>query len=87
MIYLTNDTEEQAVYFDLRKIEPRKTPGGIENRVYGLLGNGMAEITVTIRSWRDCVEVNFGKGRLFEFIEERVIRNMLGAVVRELTVQ
>jgi hypothetical protein len=86
MIYLTNDAVEQAVYFDLRKIEPRKTAGGIERRVYGLLGNGMAEVTVTIRSWRDCMEVSFGKGLLFDFIEERVIRKLLGVVVQELAV-
>ena len=38
MIYLTNDTMDQAVYFDLRKTEPRRRRGGIEHLYYGLLG-------------------------------------------------
>lgn len=84
MIYLATDAAEQAVYFDLRKVEPRRAPGGTENRFYGLLGNGSAEVSVTIRSWRDCVDIAFGRGRLFDFIEERTARRMLGEMVREL---
>ena len=57
--------------------------GGLERRFHGLLGNGVAEISVTIRSWRDCVEVAFGAGRLFEFVEERLLRKLLGELVRE----
>jgi len=84
MIYLTNDTFDQAVYFDLRKSEPRRKGGGIELLCYGLLGNGVNEVPVTVRSWRDCLEMAFGKGELFSFVEERTIRRMLGEVVREL---
>ena len=84
MIYLTNDQEEQAVYFELEKVEPRRVAGGLERRIYGLLGNGVTEISVTIRSWRDCVEVAFGAGRLFEFVEERLLRRLLGELVREM---
>ena len=84
MIYLTNDTFDQAVYFDLRKSEPRRKGGGIELLCYGLLGNGVNEVPVTVRKWRDCVEMAFGRGELFSFVEERTIRRMLGEVVREL---
>ncbi|HYS42942.1 MAG TPA: hypothetical protein VEM32_03085 [Geobacteraceae bacterium] len=84
MIYLTNDTFDQAVYFDLRKSEPRRRGGCTELLCYGLLGNGVSEVPVTVRSWRDCLEMAFGKGELFSFVEERTIRRMLGEVVREL---
>ena len=87
MIYLTNDSEEQAVYFDLRKVEPRRARGGVENHFYGLLGNGVSEVSVQIRSWRDCLDVAYGSGRLFEFVEERTVRKMLREVVRDLGVQ
>lgn len=87
MIYLTNDEMDQAVYFDLRKTEPRRRAGGIEHLFHGLLGNGVSEMPVTVRSWRDCTEVNFGRGDLFRFVEERAIRRMLDNVVRELTLQ
>ena len=84
MIYLTNDQDEQAVYFELEKVEPRRVAGGLERRIYGLLGNGVTEIPVTIRSWRDCVDVAFGAGRLLEFVEERLMRRLLGELVREM---
>ena len=84
MIYLTNDAFDQAVYFDLRKSEPRRKGGGTELLCYGLLGNGVNEVPVTVRKWRDCVEMAFGRGELFSFVEERTIRRMLGEVVREL---
>jgi hypothetical protein len=87
MIYLTNDEMDQAVYFDLRKTEPRRKSGGIEHLFYGLLGNGVSEVPVTVKSWRDCTEVSFGRGGLFSFVEENSIRRMLGAVARELALQ
>lgn len=84
MIYLTNDVHDQAVYFDLRKREPQRKGNGIEERFYGLLGNGVTEVPVTVRSCRDRVEMAFGRGELFSFVEERTIRRMLGEVVREM---
>jgi hypothetical protein len=84
MIYLTNDTFGQGVYFDLRKSEPRRKAGGTEQLIHGLLGNGVSEVPVTVRSWRDCVEMVFGKGDIFSFVEEQTIRRMLGEVVREM---
>ncbi len=84
MIYLTNDAFDQAVYFDVRKSEPRRRVGGTEHLFYGLLGNGVTEVPVTVRSWCDCFEVVFGKGELFSFVEEQTIRKMLGEVVREM---
>ena len=86
MIYLTNDAFDQAVYFEVRKSEPRRRVGGTEHFLYGLVGNGIAEMPVTVRSWCDCLEVDFGKGELFSFVEERTIRKMLGEVVREMAV-
>ena len=83
MIYLTNDEFDQGVYFDLRKSEPRRKEGGTELFFYGLLGNGVSELPVTVRSWRDCVEMVFGSGELFSFVEERTIRRLLGEMVRE----
>ena len=83
MIYLTNDELDQGVYFELRKREPLRK-GGVEERFYGVLGNGVNELPVTVKSRRDCVEMAFGKGELFSFVEERTIRRMLGEVVREL---
>jgi len=39
---------------------------------------------IVIRRWLDCVDVVFGSGGLFDFIEERFVRKLLGEVVREL---
>lgn len=85
MIYLTNDSHDRGVYFDLRRSEPRRQPGGTERLFYGLLGNGVSELPVTVKSWRDSVEVCFGNGELFSYVEERTIRQMLGDMVREMT--
>jgi len=87
MIYLTNDTFDQAVYFDVIKREPRRREGGIEQRLYGVLGNGVSEVAVTVRSWRDSMEMVFGKGDIFRFVDERAIRRMLGEAVRDLALQ
>ena len=84
MIYLTNDALDQGVYFELRRREPRRKAGGVEERFYGLLGNGVSEVPVTVRRWRDCVEMAFGRGELFSFVEERLVRRMLREVVREM---
>jgi hypothetical protein len=84
MIYLTTDQFDQAVYFDLRKAEHPRRAGGAEHILHGLLGNGVSEVPVTIRSWRDWTAVDFGKGDLFSFVDERTIRRMLGQVAREM---
>ncbi len=84
MIYLTNDSHDQAVYFEVRRSEPRRRAGGIERILSGLLGNGVTEVPVTVRSWCDCVEVVFGREDLFSFVEERTLRRMLGDVAREM---
>ena len=84
MIYLTNDTLDQAVYFEILKQEPRRKGCAGEHHFYGVIGNGVSEVPVTVRSWRDCVEMAFGKGDIFSFVEEHTIRRMLGEVVREM---
>jgi len=81
MIYLTNDALDQAVYFDLRGREPRTRGNGGEQLYYGLLGNGVHEVAVTLRSRRGFVEVVFGKSELFSFVEEDALRRMLGEMV------
>ena len=83
MIYLTNDAMDQAVYLDLRGRGPRHGRGGKEELVYGLLGNGVNEVPVTVKSRRDGAEVILGRGELFNFVEERVIRRMIGELFRE----
>ena len=84
MTYLTNDMFDQGVYFDLRKSEPHRRAGGTELCCYGLLGNGVNELAVTVRRWRDSVEMVFGSGELFSFVEEGTVRRMLVELVREL---
>jgi hypothetical protein len=84
MIYLTNDSQDQAVYFEIRKNEPRRRAGGMEHFVHGLVGNGITEVPVTVRSWCDCHEVNFGQGDIFSFVDERTIRRMLADLVQEI---
>jgi hypothetical protein len=86
MIYLTNDTLDQAVYFELRGREPRKKGNGNEQLYFGLLGNGVHEVAVTLRSMLGCVEVVFGQSELFSFVEEDALRRMLGEMVAGDTV-
>lgn len=86
MVYLTNDVLDQAVYFELRGKEARKMRTGREQLVFGLLGNGVHEVAVTLKSMRGIVEVVFGKSELFRFVEEDALRKMLGEMVREDTV-
>jgi hypothetical protein len=81
MIYLTNDALDQAVYFELRGKEPRKKGNDSEQLYFGLLGNGVHEVAVTLRSMLGCVEVVFGKSDLFSFVEEDALRRMLGEMV------
>lgn len=85
MIYLTNDTLDQAVYFDLRSTEPHRKGNGIERVYFGLLGNGVHEVAVTLRKCRGFVEVAFGRSELFSFVEEDALRRMLGEMVRAKT--
>lgn len=84
MIYLTNDTLDQAIYFELRGKEPRRR--GNEQLYFGLLGNGVHEVAVTLRSSRGSVEVVFGRSELFSFVEEDALRRMLGEMVAGKTV-
>lgn len=84
MIYLTNDELDQAVYLDLRGTTPRHGRTGTGNLFYGLLGNGVNEVPVTVKSRRDGTEVIFGRSELFRFVEEEAIRRMIGEIVREL---
>lgn len=86
MIYLTNDALDQAVYFDLRGREPRRKGNSIEQLYFGLLGNGVHEVAVTLRSRLGCVEVVFGRSELFSFVEEDALRRMLGEIVAGETV-
>lgn len=85
MIYLTTDSMDNGVYFDLRKQEPRRRPGGTENLFYGLIGNGIDEAQVTVKAWRDSLEVVIRGGEsLFRHVEEKAVRRLLGNLVREL---
>jgi hypothetical protein len=83
MIYLTNDTLDQAVYFELRgkELGKGKTGNGGEQLYFGLLGNGVHEVAVTLKSMRGFVEVVFGRSELFSFVEEDALRKMLGDMV------
>jgi len=81
MIYLTNDTLDQAVYFELRRSEPHRSGKRVEQVYSGLLGNGIHEVPVTLRKSRGCVEIAFGKSELFSFVEETALRRMLAEVV------
>jgi hypothetical protein len=87
MIYLTNDTMDQAVYFDLRRSASRRLRSGTENHFYGLLGNGVNETPVTVKSRREGTEIIFGRGELFRFVEEEMIRRMIGEVIHEMSPQ
>ena len=85
MIYLTNDTLDQAVYFELRHSEPHRSGNRADHVYFGLLGNGVHEVSVMLRKSRGCVEIAFGKSELFSFVEEHALRRMLGDVVTAKT--
>jgi hypothetical protein len=84
MIYLTNDTLDQAVYFDLRHCETHRK-GARVHTYFGLLGNGVHEVAVTLRKSRGSLEIDFGRSELFSFVEESALRRMLGEVVQGKT--
>jgi hypothetical protein len=86
MIYLTNDSLDQAAYFDMRGKEPLRRRNSSEQLYFGLLGNGVHEVAVTLRSSRERVEVVFGKSELFSFVEEDALRRMLREMVAGKTV-
>lgn len=85
MIYLMNDALDQAVYFELRGWEPHRVGSRLEQVYSGLLGNGVHEVTVTLRKSRLGIEVAFGRSELFSFVEEDELRRMLGEVVSRRT--
>ena len=84
MIYLTNDRLDQAVYFEVQPGEPFRRAGGGVRTLTGLLGNGVLEVPVTVCRRSNELEVVFGREDLFNFVEERTLRRMLGDVAREM---
>jgi len=87
MIYLTNDRLDQAVYLDLHGAATRRLKSGRENHFYGLLGNGVNETPVTVKKRCDGTEIIFGRGEVFRFVEERIIRRLIGEVIHEMSPQ
>lgn len=87
MIYLTNDNLDQAVYLDLHLSGARRLRGGRENHFHGLLGNGVNETAVTVKKGSDRTEIIFGREELFRFVEERMIRRLIGEVIHEMSMQ
>ncbi|GFO54265.1 hypothetical protein GMSM_12720 [Geomonas sp. Red276] len=81
MIYLTNDALDQAVYFELRGKQPHRRGNIVEQVYFGLLGNGVHEVPVTMTRSRGSFEVAFGKSELFSLVEEDTVRRMLGEVI------
>ena len=59
----------------------------MEKHFYGLLGNGVNEMPVTVKSRREGTEIIFGRGELFRFVEEEMIRRMIGEVIHEMSPQ
>ena len=86
MIYLTNDAMDQAVYFDLDDTKPHEVGNDGEDLYFGLLGNGVHEVTVTLKSAGGCLDVSFGSSELFSFVEEEAMRRMLGEMVNSKSV-
>jgi len=85
MIYLTNDALDQAVYFELRGRESHRKGSNSEQQYFGLLGNGVHEVSVTLKKGREWVEVTFGSSELFRFVEEDALRRMLGEMMTRET--
>jgi len=83
MIYLTNDALDQAVYFEMRGKEPGRRGNGYEQVFFGLMGNGVHEVPVTLRRGRSGIEVAFGRSDLFRFVEEDALRRMLGELAQD----
>lgn len=86
MIYLTNDTLDQAVYFDLRRSLPRRIGNRVDQVYFGLLGNGVHEVSVTLRKCRETLEIDFGPSELFSFVEESALRRLLGEALDATTI-
>jgi len=84
MTYLTNDTLDHAVYFEFCGKEPHAL-GGREQRYFGVLGNGVYEVPVTLRSGYGRVEVDFGRSELFTLVEEDDLRRLIGEMMQERT--
>lgn len=84
MIYLTTDHFDHAVYFDLRKQEPKRSSGGGEYHFHGLVGNGFTEVLVTVKKARNSIDMAFGRTDLFDFVDERTIRRLLSTVIQGL---
>jgi hypothetical protein len=87
MIYLTNDNLDQAVYLDLKGTRPQRPKSGRENHYYGLLGNGVNETSVTVKKGCDRTEIIFAREELFRFVEERIIRRLIGEAIHEISLQ
>lgn len=87
MIYLTNDNLDQAVYLDLHGTGSRRSSSGRKKHFHGLLGNGVNETAVTVKDGCDGTEIIFGREELFRFVEERIIRRLIGEVIREISLQ
>lgn len=87
MIYLTNDNLDHAVYLDLHGTRSRRLRSGRENHFHGLLGNGVNETAVTVKDGCDGTEIIFGREELFRFVEERLIRRLIGEVIHEISLQ
>jgi hypothetical protein len=86
MIYLTNDTLDQAVYFDLCDGKRNRRSNNAGQLYFGLLGNGVHEVAVTLLKREGGVEVLFGTSELFSFVEEDLMRRMLAEMVAGETV-
>lgn len=87
MIYLTNDDMDQGVYLDLHGSGSRRIKVGKELHLYGLLGNGVNETPVTVKKRHDGTDIIFARGELFRFVEERIIRRLIGDVIQEMSLQ
>ncbi|UFS70993.1 hypothetical protein LPW11_02120 [Geomonas sp. RF6] len=85
MIYLTNDTLDHAVYFEFCGKEPHTLGSSREQRYFGLLGNGIYEVPVTLKSHHGRIDVDFGRSELFSLVEEDDVRRIIGEMVKERT--
>jgi hypothetical protein len=45
------------------------------------------ETAVTVKNRCDGTEIIFGRGELFRFVEERMIRRLIGEVILEMSLQ
>jgi len=62
-------------YFSICRIKnPHGRGNEGEDLYFGLLGNGVYEVAVTLKSGHGCVDVIFDRSELFSFVEEEAIR-------------